>query len=142
MSNVASIGERLYRKVVTPVYSEDRQFYDCGCIVHGKGGAISVIFVRYKSTGGIVGRCKPSDEMAGWLKQYGHELKEYIGGQDERERQRLGRGKHEIKNFDHTFRRSLENFALSPPPGVGSEKRKSANAGNGKGERTQLTNEK
>ena len=29
-----------------------------------------------------------------------------------------------------------------PPPGVGSEKRKSANVGNGKGERTQLTNEK
>lgn len=117
MSNVESIGARLYRKVLTPVYSEDRQFYDCGCIVHGSGGAIRVVFFRYKSTGGIVGRCKPSDEMAGWLKQHGHELKEYIRGQDERERQRLGREKHEVKNFGYTSRRSLKNFALPPPSG-------------------------
>lgn len=93
MSNVASIGERLYRKVMTPVYSDDRQFYDCGCIVHGSDGAISVIFLRYKSTGGIVGRCKPSDEMTGWLKQYGRDLKMYIQGEDERERKRMSRGK-------------------------------------------------
>lgn len=78
MSNVESIGERLYRKVVTPEWSDDRQFYTCGCIVRGKGGAVSVIFLRYKSTGGIVGRCKPSAEMAGWLKQYGRELRQHI----------------------------------------------------------------
>lgn len=93
MSNVETIGERLFRKVMTPAYSADRQFFDCGCIVHGEGGAVSVIFVRYKSTGGIVGRCKPTDEVAGWLKQYGRDLKLYIQGEDERERKRLSRGK-------------------------------------------------
>ena len=132
MSNVASIGEQLYRKVVTPVYSEDRQFYDCGCIVHGAAGAISVVFLRYKSTGGIVGRCKPSQEMAGWLKQYGRELKEYIRAEDERR----------VQKFKHTSRLLRKNFVLSPPPGVGSEKTKSANDGNGKGQRNLLTNEK
>lgn len=96
MSNVESIGARLYRRVVTPVYSEDRQFFTCGCVVHGADGAISVIFLRYKSTGGIVGRCKPSDEMAGWLKQYGHELKKYIQGVDERESKNQTGGKHEV----------------------------------------------
>lgn len=93
MSNVESIGERLYRKVVTPAYSDDRQFYTCGCIVRGTGGSVSVIFLRYKSTGGIVGRCKPSNEMAGWLKQFGRDLKMYIQGEDERERKRSSRGK-------------------------------------------------
>lgn len=142
MSNVASIGERLYRKVVTPVYSEDRQFYDCGCIVHGKGGAISVIFLRYKNTGGIVGRCKPSDEMVGWLKQYGHELKEYIRGQEERERQRLGMEKHDVKSLSIRQDDRAKILPCHTPPGVGSEKRQSANTCNGKGERNLLTNEK
>ena len=117
MSNAETIGARLYRKVVTPVWSADRRHYTAGCIVHGEGGAVKVIFLRYETGKGIVGCCKPSDEMAGWLKQYGHELKEYIRGQDERERQRLGREKHEVKNFEHTSRRSLKNFALPPPSG-------------------------
>lgn len=142
MSNVALIGERLYRKVVTPIYSEDRQFYDCGCVVHGEGGTISVIFIRYKSTGGIVGRCKPSAEMAGWLKQYGRDLKEYIRAKDERERERLLKK----KAFDFIFgmRPGVRSKNLSdyPTPVVGSEKTKSANAGNCKGQRNLLTNEK
>ena len=117
MSNVASIGERLYRRVVEPVWSDDRRRYSAGCIVRGEGGAVKVVFLQYEIGRGIVGRCKPSAEMARWLKQYGHELKEYIRGQDERECQRLGREKHEIKNFEHTSRRSLKNFALSPPSG-------------------------
>lgn len=142
MSNVASIGKRLYRKVVTPVYSEDRQFYDCGCVVHGDSGAISIIFIRYKSTGGIVGRCKPSQEMAGWLKQYGRELKEYIRAKEERERERLLRK----KAFDFIFGKRpvgrSKNLSYYPPPGVGSEKTKRTNTGNGKGQRNLLTNEK
>ena len=80
MSNVASIGERLYRRVVEPVWSDDRRRYSAGCIVRGEGGAVKVIFLQYEIGRGIVGRCKPSAEMAGWLKQYGHELKEYIRG--------------------------------------------------------------
>ena len=142
MSNVASIGERLYRKVVTPVYSEDRQFYDCGCVVHGADGGISVMFLRYKSTGGIVGCCKPSQEMAGWLKQYGRELKEYIRAKDERERERLLRK----KAFDFIFRMRpgvrSKNLSDNPTPVVGSEKTKNTNVGNSKGQRNLLTNEK
>lgn len=142
MSKVASIGERLYRKVVTPIYSEDRQFYDCGCIVHGADGGISVMFLRYKSTGGIVGRCKPSAEMAGWLKQYGRELKEYIRAKDERERKRLLKK----KAFDFKFRMRpgvrSKNLSDYPTPVVGSEKTKNTNVGNGKGQRNLLTNEK
>lgn len=142
MSNVASIGERLYRKVVTPVYSEDRQFYDCGCVVHGESGAISIIFIRYKSAGGIVGRCKPSAEMAGWLKQYGRELKEYIRAKDERERKRLLKK----KAFDFIFSKRpgvrSKNLSYYPTPVVGSEKTKNTNIGNGKGQRNLLTNEK
>lgn len=142
MSNVASIGERLYRKLVTPVYSEDRQFYDCGCVVHGADGGISVMFLRYKSTGGIVGRCKPSAEMAGWLKQYGRELKEYIRAKDKREQERLLRK----KAFDFIFRMRpgvrSKNLSDYPTPVVGSEKTKNTNIGNGKGQRNLLTNEK
>lgn len=142
MSNVASIGERLYRKVVTPIYSEDRQFYDCGCVVHGADGGISVMFLRYKSTGGIIGRCKPSQEMAGWLKQYGRDLKMYIQWKDERERERLNRRKAWDQKISIRPGVRSKNLPYFPLPGVGSEKMKSANVGNCKGQRNLLTNEK
>jgi hypothetical protein len=127
---------------MTPVYSEDRQFYDCGCVVHGEDGTISVIFIRYKSTGGIVGRCKPSQEMAGWLKQYGRELKEYIRAKDERERERLSKGKAWNRKISMRPGVRSKNLSYYPPPGVGSEKTKRTNTGNGKGQRNLLTNEK
>ena len=91
MSNVESIGERLYRRVITPVWSEDRRQYSCGCIVRGNGDAVKVMFLRYELGKGIVGRCKPSGQMAEWLKCYGRELKAYVLREDERERDRLRR---------------------------------------------------
>ena len=84
MSNIASIGERLYRRVVTPEYSADRKSYTCGCIVHGDGGGVKVIFLRYENGKGLVGRYKPSEEMARYLKQYGHELREYVSKMERR----------------------------------------------------------
>ena len=117
MSNVASIGERLYRKVVTPIYSEARKFYDCGCIVHGEDGGISVIFLRYKSTGGIVGRCKPSQEIAGLLKQYGRDLKNYIQWKDERLQERLCKGKALERKISIRSGVRSENLSTTPPRG-------------------------
>jgi len=93
MSNAETIGARLYRKVVTPVWSADRRHYTAGCIVHGEGGAVKVIFLQYETGRGIVGRCKPSDEMAGWLKQYGRDLKDYIQEANRRECEKAERAK-------------------------------------------------
>ena len=117
MSNAETIGARLYRKVVTPVWSADRRHYTAGCIVHGEGGAVKVIFLQYETGKGIVGRCKPSDEMAGWLKQYGRDLKDYIQAANWREREKAERAKHEVKKIEHTPRRSRKIFVLPPPPG-------------------------
>ena len=116
MSDVESIGERLYRKVVTPIWSDDRRRYSAGCIVRGEGGAVKVVFYQYEIGRGCVGKCKPSAEMAGWLKQYGQELKRYVTQMDLR--------------------------GSSSPRLVGTGKRKPHEAYNGQGERNQLTNEK
>lgn len=81
--NAEAIGERLYRKVVTAVWSDDRQSYTAGCIVHGENGSVTVRFYRYEIGKGIVGRCKPTDEMSQLIKQYGRDLKAYVNRQDE-----------------------------------------------------------
>lgn len=84
MSRIASVGELVYDRIVTPVFSADRRSYTCGCIVHGKGHAVKVIFLKYEIGKGIVGRAKPSAEMAALLHDHGHDLKEYINDLDRR----------------------------------------------------------
>lgn len=79
----------MYRKVVTAVWSDDRQSYTAGCIVHGVNGSVTVRFYRYQVGKGVVGRCKPTDEMSQWLKQYGQELKAYVNRRDKLEASRL-----------------------------------------------------
>ena len=118
--NVESIGARLYRKLTTPVYSEDGKFYVNGCIVRGEGGAVKVVFLRYEKGKGIVGRAKPSKEMAEWLKRYGRELKEFLNQID-------------LQGGQVTDR---------PPRALGSSRRKILPTPNGRGKRNLLTNEK
>ena len=116
MSNVETIGARLYRKVVTPVWSADRRHYTAGCIVHGEGGAVKVIFLQYETGRGIVGRCKPSDEMAGWLKQYGRDLKDYIQAR-ESTRTRKGREGKSMRSKKSSIRPGVrEKFSSCHPP--------------------------
>ncbi len=69
---------QLYRKVLTPVYSDDGKFYTAGCVIHGDGGAVKIVFLRYEDGKGIVGRCRPSAEMAALLKNHGQKLKAYL----------------------------------------------------------------
>ena len=82
MSEIESIGARLYREVTTPVYSADGRYYTCGCISRIDGTATKVIFFRYEVGRGIVGRCKPSDDLAAELEKYGRNLMEYIQKMD------------------------------------------------------------
>lgn len=138
--NVEAIGERLYRKVVTAVWSDDRQTYTGGCIVHGENGTVSVRFYRYQIGKGIVGRCKPTDEMSQLLKQYGRELKAYVNRQDEIAAEYIRR-RSGADTCQHCGRVTNKVTNIGPPVS-GSVKSNETKPCNAEGLRNRVTNEK
>lgn len=110
MSDVEKIGERIYRKVVTPVYSDDRRYYTCGCVIRDGAGGVKVIFLKYEYGKGIIGRCRPSAELGGVLREYGAEFKRYVNQMD---RDRANDADRVINRVDKI-----------PTRGIGSEKKK------------------
>lgn len=123
--NAEAIGERLYRKVVTAVWSDDRQSYTAGCIVHGENGSVTVRFYRYEIGKGIVGRCKPTDEMSQLIKQYGRDLKAYVNRQDEiaAEYDRRRRGADTCQHGGRVTNKVTDRVTNIGPPVSGSVKR-------------------